>query len=184
MTPEELKAARQQAPPKGKRPSLSAVVESAGLTKPADPDLPSIVPVTEGERRILALTLRAGGMPVRRIAQFFNVPPRVVGRWLTLEKAKRKDGWQEFFDGHAVPLALDNLVQGLEQQHEGYTVETLKGAGLLGQKQVGDGGGGSRFAFQINIVAPSGETTQIVEGSIVGTARTLEGDGTAGDSDR
>lgn len=75
----------------------------------------------------------------------------------------------ELLELRAIPQAMDNLVKGLEAGNERYTIETLKGGGILKAHSKHDGSfSGPPVAMQIVFQAPAGSSTSIPAGASFG----------------
>ena len=121
-----------------------------------------------------ALALRVSGYTIQEIAAELGSSISVVRRLLKASEPKRKV-LEDLIDGRAVPAAIDNLITGLESGDKDYTLETLKGRGLLVKHSHQDGQA-PKSAFQFNIVVehPKDGHLEPLLGSVVGEPRELE----------
>lgn len=122
----------------------------------------------------LAAALRLVGMTQREIAEEMGIDERTVRRLLSEAKQLDVSRAVTLLHQRAVPQAMDNLITGLERGNERYTIETLKGAGILkahgpsGQAQV-------PTTLQLVFAAPPGQPAPALPaGAVHGAPLTLE----------
>lgn len=118
--------------------------------------------------------LRLAGYTVAEIATETALTINQVRRLLVESKAKRQV-FEDLIDGRAMPAAVDNLIAGLEAGDKDYTLETLKGRGVL-VKHTHQEGQAAKSAFQFNIVveAPQDGQREPLLGAVVGEPRQLD----------
>lgn len=136
---------RPQHDPKGRdtlnrarRTDESEVYDDHGrvslVRAPAD-RIRSVKGETLGTKRRRALTQRAlalfaAGETIQDIAGIMDVAVGTVTGWITRHKREIAIGdIDEMLDKTAVPLAVDNLLHGLQAGDKDYTLEVLKGRG-------------------------------------------------------
>lgn len=124
-------------------------------------------------------TLRMRGLTVHEIAKELDCSARTVARYIA--EAKIEVAMSEpmrRLKTIAVPLAVDNLIEGLAERDKDYTLETLKGTGLLvtHSKQDGLGQGPMNLALQVVVEQPPADrlvAPDVVIGNVVGIPRQL-----------
>lgn len=164
--------------PRGRgRPKKVVTVKSevgrAIATKSDAPLTPVAVLDDEGARKA-AVALRVAGFTRKEIADEMGVSVSYVDK--LIRAAKDTGLAKSVLHSRAIPLALDNLINGLEQADKDYTLKTLEGTGVLGKHVTHEGGPKQAFQFNIVVESPSGGTRDVVAGSIVGVPRQLEGE--------
>ena len=87
-----------------------------------------------------ALALRAQGQSVYEIATALRVKSSTITQWFAAHRRELAEGTiDRMLDDTAVPLAAENLIHGLIAGDKDYTLETLKGRGILKRHSEGDG---------------------------------------------
>lgn len=84
------------------------------------------------ERVAMAAALRAAGAKVAAIADLLGVKPDTVREYLA--NAREWGGLDDVLrdiEARAIPAAVENLLQGLEDGDKEYTLEVLKGRGIF-----------------------------------------------------
>jgi len=111
---------------------------------PAPPKQTRVPATRAGSRKTLRLTqqalaLRVQGLSMLEIGQALGVAPSTVTGWFATHRRQVASGAIEtMLDEIAVPIAAENLVQGLLAGDKDYTLETLKGRGQLKRHTAGD----------------------------------------------
>jgi AcrR family transcriptional regulator len=86
-----------------------------------------------------ALALRVQGLSMHEIGRALGVDPGTVTGWFATHRRTLAEGAIDaMLDEIAVPIAAENLVQGLLAGDKDYTLETLKGRGQLKRHTAGD----------------------------------------------
>lgn len=155
------------------------------------PNTPRL-PLAKATRRRIKLTqqaldLRASGHSVGEIAASMGIAPSTLTRYFAQFRRDLADGAiDDQLDQIAVPLATENLIHGLLAGDKDYTMETLKGRGVLRKgKDEGKGDGEiPALVIRVEHKGPTPSTTTVAvapprsHGHIVGTPAitTVEGD--------
>jgi transposase-like protein len=122
-----------------------------------------------------ALALRAQGASLHEIAGAMGVATSTITQWFLAHRREIADGTiDRMLDDTAVPLAAENLIHGLIAGDKDYTLETLKGRGVLKRHSEGDGQVTQALpALRIIFETPPADTLRAahptVGGSVVGT---------------
>lgn len=170
----ELNRIRRQRPVK---PAAAPAVPVASQVAEAVAQAEALAPIQilpDEQAQKAALALRLSGYTISEIAAELGASVSIVRRLLKATEPKRKV-LEDLIDGRAVPAAIDNLIVGLEAGDKDYTLETLKGRGLLVKHSHQDGQA-PKSAFQFNIVVehPKDGRLEPLVGSVVGEPRQLE----------
>lgn len=161
-------------PPKGRS-------SKKPLAPPGQPGRPSSI-----DRRLPTIIALAGqyGWSYKQIADYLT---QQEGRPVTGDAVRsalyrlRKSGalvdTEQKLAHLAVPMALDVVVDKLDQGDERIAVETLKGAGIFrAHSQVKQDSTSTKMELQVKFVKPEGvESEPVIEGQIVGRPQTMEG---------
>lgn len=153
-------------------PVASPVVEALVAT----PSLSRLDALTTEQATKVVVGLRVAGYTLNEIAAETGASAAYVRKLLQAQEQKKKQ-LEELIDGRAVPAAIDNLIVGLEAGDKDFTLETLKGRGLL-VKHSHQEGQVPKSAFQFNIVVetPKSGAVEPALGAVVGEPRSLEAD--------
>lgn len=124
-------------------------------------------------QRQLAAALRMTGMTMREIAEEMGIGETSVKRLLLEAQQLNAHAAISLLQTRAVPLAIDNLIVGLERGHERYTLETLKGGGIL--KAHGQPGGHTTPpVLQVVFAAPKDAVPALPPGAAHGAPLTVD----------
>jgi hypothetical protein len=179
--------------PKARNPKLVAreerlAEESAARRKTAGEALvPRTVTVNLDELQIpegselpprmaQVVALRLVGMSVPEIAERLAIAENTVRSHLYVARAKGKlMDVGPILDHQAVPLAIENLMNGLAEQDKDYTLEVLRGRGAFRTHthQASTGSVGP-MNLQINVELPKGAHGNIIDvmpGQVMGKPR-------------
>lgn len=139
------------------------------ILKEGDDDAPL------GPKATICIALRLQGMSEKEIAKKVELPVETVRQYLfkARKKAKLLDV-APLLDQMAVPMAVDNLIEGIGNGDKDYTLAVLKGRGAFATfgKQESDG------AMQLTVKiehADNGQTS-VIDGSVVGVPRAEDGE--------
>lgn len=125
----------------------------------------------------LAVALRLTGATQKEIADEMGLSIETVRR--LLQEGDQLNGRRvvQLLETRALPQAVDNLIAGLEAGNEKYTLETLKGGGILKQHQAPGSGGFSPTTNVAVVFAAPPETRQALPaGAAYGTPLTVDAD--------
>lgn len=151
------------APPQSDSPGLQALAE---YTSDADRDFTKVA--------ARAVALRILGHSQAEIARELCVGEGTVRQWL-MQARKRAEllDISELLDHVALPQAVDNLITGLQQGNEKYTLATLQGRGAFSAHSKSELAA-TITQLEITITTPAGATPaerDVLEGQIVGIPR-------------
>lgn len=124
--------------------------------------------------------LHMQGLSHRKIAKELDIHATTVARHLhdVKEQVMALEPMQRL-KKVAVPLAVDNLIEGLKNGDKEYTLETLKGTSLLVTHNKHEGlpaGGAMNFALQVVVEQPPagrGQTVEALIGNVAGIPRQI-----------
>jgi len=134
------------------------------------------VPVSnrEAQRAQIAemVAMRITGHTMKEIATTMGCCEDTVRRSLALaaQTAERNDVG-ELLDYHAVPLAVDNLITGLKNGNEKYTLKVLEGRGHFQKHTRGTQTNTAKGGFTFAWVGAPQAMPALPEGAIQGVAR-------------
>lgn len=123
---------------------------------------------------------RLNGMSNSEIAEALGVKPRTVSQ--LLYRARTEYGFSDIVDRvqhHALPQAVENMTQMLEEGDREMTLETLKGLGVFKKHVVGkeQGGGGNGNVLRVEFALPEGVTLDsapvIAVGGVIANPRVM-----------
>lgn len=127
-------------------------------------------------RMAQVVALRLVGMRIPDIAEKLAITENTVRQHLYVARAKGKlSDVGPILDHQAVPLAIENLINGLEEQDKDYTLEVLRGRGAFRTHthQASTGSVGPMH-LQIQVELPSsahGKVIDVVAGQVMGKPR-------------
>lgn len=133
-------------------------------------------------RKLAAVAdLRMQGWTMKDIATELALSKRTVFNYIQQIKDEiGESAPMQRLKQEAVPLAVENLLEGLADGDKEYTLETLKGTGMLVAHNKHDGGltNGApiNFAFQVVVEQPPADRAQTSDamiGNVAGIPRTL-----------
>lgn len=91
-------------------------------------------------RTQIALAMRASGLGNNDIARALGVSPATITGWFTTHRREcSAETIDQMLDEIAKPLAIENLIHGLQAGDKDYTLETLKGRGVFRRHVEGEG---------------------------------------------
>jgi hypothetical protein len=123
----------------------------------------------------LACALRLCGATQKEIAAELGISTSQVHRLLHEGQQLTQRHTLTVLETRAMPLAIDNLIAGLENGDQKYTLETLKGGGILKAHTRHDGSfSGPPVAMQIVFAAPPGGQTSLPDGAAHGRPMTID----------
>ncbi len=147
------------------------------------PGLHELVDYTEPDNRdwtaasARAVGLRILGYSIKDIAHELMVSQHAVRQWLT-DARKRAELMDvaPLLDNVALPLAIDNLIDGLQNGDKKLTLATLKGRGAFTTHSKSENTN-TNMQLEIHVEMPSreGASLDVVEGQVVGIPRQLGG---------
>lgn len=150
-------------------------------------DLP--MPVSEGLRTLSDFTsgiderdelvaqvvaYRILGYTTRTIADCLCLSPQAVCHYLAeaRERAQSKASIARLLDDHALPMAADNLIEGLKERDKEYTLATLKGRGAFTAHTKSEATKTeTRLEVQVSMPPGADGTLPALDGQIVGIPR-------------
>lgn len=146
----------------------TATINLAELEIPEGGELPP--------RMAQVVALRLVGMKVPEIAEKLAMAENTVRSHLYVARAKGKlSDVGPILDHQAVPLAMENLITGLEQGNEEYTLEVLKGRGAFRSHSANVSSGSTGpMHLQINVELPKGSHGNVIDvtpGQVMGKPR-------------
>lgn len=120
------------------------------------------------------------GLTYKEIAAETGLSPKTVENYLhaARQRANLRDV-PDLLEHVALPQAVDNLIEGLRNGHEKYTLATLKGRGAFSSHSKSDAtvNGSASMTLSIKVEMPEGAAVRDIdalEGEIVGIPRQLE----------
>jgi hypothetical protein len=118
------------------------------------------------------VALRLTGATIKEIAKEVQADEVTVRKYLALaaQTAERNDVGI-LLDHHAVPLAVDNLIEGLRAGDKQYTLKVLEGRGHFQKHSRGQTAVASRGTFQFEWKGAPQAMAALPEGSIQGIER-------------
>jgi predicted transcriptional regulator len=118
------------------------------------------------------VALRIAGHTIKEIGEITGVCRNSVGRYLAraAETAERNDVGM-LLDYHAVPLAVDNLLEGLRNGNEKYTLKVLEGRGHFQKHTKGVVAGTMKGGLVFEWKGAPQSAPALPEGAIQGLAR-------------
>jgi DNA-binding CsgD family transcriptional regulator len=152
-----------------------------------DEQIPNVVPIDEGRRaprmsRRMAEVCadRMQGLTYREIAELRGISVKTIGNLLyeARQRAHIRDV-PDLLTHQALPLAVDNLVEGLRQGDQKYTLATLKGLGAFAThaKQEQNINANAGMTLTLKVEMPEGREVRDPEtliGEVVGLPRVLD----------
>lgn len=144
-----------------------------GASPSGEPPVPSTPPSASRMRQRrtqLALSMRAQGLGNNEIARRFGVSAATVTGWFTTHRREiAPEAIDELLDQIAKPLAIENLIHGLQAGDKDYTLETLKGRGVFRRHAEGEGKPPTELpALRISFELPSPDQMMGRDGVPVG----------------
>lgn len=146
-----------------------ATINLEELTVPEGGELPP--------RMAQVVALRVLGLSAPQIAEQLGIAVNTVNQHLYIARAKAKlSDVGPILDHHAVPMAVENLIAGLEEGDKDYTLEVLKGRGAL-RTHTHQASTGSTGPMQLHIQVelPKGGNAHVIDvmptGQVMGKPR-------------
>ena len=153
----------------------------APRTAPPDALKPWLDPADADDSELAArcIALRMLGYTVRDICAETGVPTRQLHRFLKM--ARERQGLQDIgpvLDHVALPLAVDNLVKGLEEGDQKLTLATLNGRGAFSKHSKSETAN-TDVSLEIRVEMPdrAGAPIAVIDGQVVGVPRQVKDDG-------
>lgn len=127
-------------------------------------------------RMAQCVALRVVGLSAKQIAEQLGLEQTTVNQYLYVARQRGKlADVAEILDHQVVPMAVQNLIEGLEAKDKDYTLEVLKGRGAFRththQQSTGSAG---PMHLQISVEMPKGASGTVIDvtpGQVVGVPR-------------
>jgi len=146
----------------------TATINLAELELPEGGELPP--------RMAQVVALRILGMKASEIADKLAISVHTVNQHLYVARSRGKlSDVGPILDHVAVPLAMDNLIKGLEEEDKEYTLEVLKGRGAFRSHSASVSSGSvGPMQLQIQVELPQGAHGKVIDvgvGQVMGKPR-------------
>ena len=121
-----------------------------------------------------AVAYRILGYDIPTIADAICAKPQAVRNYLAeaRERGQAHASIARLLDDHALPLAADNLIEGLQSKDKEYTLATLRGRGAFTAHSKSDTTATmTKLEVQVSMPGNAATAPETMEGQIVGIPR-------------
>lgn len=127
-------------------------------------------------RMAQCVALRLVGLSSSQIADQLGLETSTVNQYLYVARSKGKlADIAEILDHQIVPMAIENLLEGIKEKDKEYTLEVLKGRGAFRtHSHQASTGSAAPMHLQISVEMPkgaSGKVIDVIPGQVLGTPR-------------
>lgn len=164
----QAQASAQRALTKASEEPRKVTLNLDELNVPEGADLPP--------RMAQVVALRLVGLRPKEIAGQLGISEHTVNQHLYMARLRgRLSDVGQILDNAVVPMAIENLIEGLEAKDKDYTLEVLKGRGAFrSHTHQASTGSNAPMHLQIQIELPKGahgNVIDVIPGQVMGAPR-------------